>query len=129
MSFTSLTYLAFLLVAFALYWTLAAKLGDAYRKVILLLLSYVFYGWANWRYLPLLWTVTILAYGYGLLFSKLKDHGLERMGMIVVSCILFMLLGYFKYTNFLLETIWNAFHILKKTEMFLNPCTFCFQLV
>ncbi len=118
MSFTSLTYLGFLVIAFALYWTIATSFGDTSRKGILLLLSYVFYGWADWRYLPLLCTVTLLAYGYGMLFSRMKCHGLERLGMVAVLCILFTFLGYFKYTNFLFQTIWNAFHILKSGDGF-----------
>ncbi len=48
MLFTSLTFLLFLSIVFALYWRLS---GRRVQNVALLLASYVFYGWWDYRFL------------------------------------------------------------------------------
>lgn len=66
--------------------------------------SVVFYGiWNPLNLVPL--SVSILCnYGFGWLISK-EEEGRKRKGFLTLSIILnLLLLGYFKYTNFLIET-------------------------
>ncbi len=51
MLFTSLTFLLFLSIVFALYWRLSER---RVQNVALLLASYVFYGWWDYRFLILI---------------------------------------------------------------------------
>ena len=117
MSFCSFEYLGFLVLVFFAYWELA-KAGRTWQKSLLLIAGYVFYAWADWRYLPLLLCVTILGYGYGRLYPALKSRKLCRLGAGVTICILLLLLGYFKYTNFVFQALWEALRLMRGGEAY-----------
>ena len=65
MLFNSLVFLLFLPLAFMAYWALA-RVGYRVQNVFILLASYVFYAWWDWRFLGLL------------VFSSLCDHLVGR---------------------------------------------------
>ncbi len=107
MSFCSIDYYLFLLFVFFSYWGLA-RAGRTCQKLVLLVAGYVFYAWQDWRYLPILLLVSVLAYTYGLLRDWLSTRKQAGLGAGLVLTTLFLQLGYFKYTNFLLESISSA---------------------
>ncbi|MGN6726728.1 MAG: MBOAT family O-acyltransferase [Tepidisphaeraceae bacterium] len=65
MVFNSLAFAIFLPIVLILYYCLRLRA----QNVLLLLASYFFYGWWDWRFLFLLWISTIVDYTVGLLLD------------------------------------------------------------
>jgi D-alanyl-lipoteichoic acid acyltransferase DltB (MBOAT superfamily) len=96
MIFTSEAFLVFILIVLPLYYALRHR----WQNVMLLVASYVFYGWWDWRFLFLLFFSTVLDYcvGLGLVAPRLKAYRrLLLTGSIVTQLLL---LGTFKYYDF-----------------------------
>ena len=101
--------------------------GRKLQNAWILLASYVFYGWTDWRMVGLLLVATVVFYGLVLnLNSKSTTFTLSRRKGIMLLGIVFgvgMLL-YFKYMNFFIEqfaatlgliginTNWSSFNIV-----------------
>ncbi len=68
MVFNSVAYAVFLPILLALYYVLCKR----WQNVLLLLASYFFYGWWDWRFLTLLWIATVVDFGVGLLLDDPK---------------------------------------------------------
>lgn len=102
MLFSSFNYLIFLPLVVGLYWVLP----DKFRKPLLLLASYFFYmSWLP-KYGLLLFGLTLANYFLGLLIGK-SEHRKKLFLMIAISINLGCLC-FFKYTNFLLDSIWQG---------------------
>ncbi len=99
MIFNSLTYAGFLIIIFILYWFVAGR-SFRLQNAILLVASYVFYGFWDWRFLFLLAFSTALDY-----FTGLKIHRSEtttsRKTWLTISVVINLgFLCVFKYFNF-----------------------------
>ena len=92
-----------------------------------LLVSFVFYGWTDWRMLGLLLVATIVFYGLALsLNHKYPTLTLPRReGIMILGVVLGVgMLLYFKYMNFFIDQIaatlgllgihtnWSSFNII-----------------
>lgn len=69
MLFNSIDFTIFLPIVFLLYWFVISKslkLQNAY----LIIASYIFYGWWDWRFLSLIIFSTLVDYGMGLLLAN-----------------------------------------------------------
>ncbi len=103
MLFNSISFLIFLPIVFVLYWFVFRK--NLHRQNLMLLLaSYVFYGWWDWRFLFLLIFSTGLDYFTGI---RIHDAGSDRgrkvwMWISVLTNLGF--LGFFKYYNFFADS-------------------------
>ncbi len=98
MLFNSVTFLAFLPVAFCGYWFLFGK-SRAGQNLFVVIISYIFYGWWDWRFLLLIAFTSLWAYVFGLLDGNDKPCG--RKSLLALSCIVNLgILGVFKYYNF-----------------------------
>lgn len=64
MLFNSLEFLIFLPCVFLLYWGVFRKNIKA-RNLFLLIISYIFYGWWDWRFLSLIFISSIIDYIVG----------------------------------------------------------------
>ena len=103
MLFNSLTYLLFLPIVFGLYWFVFKKHLKA-QNVLLLMASYVFYGWWDWRFLGLIALSTLIDYSLGLAIPKASTK-LKAKLLLSLSLIANLgILGYFKYYNFFVES-------------------------
>tara|TARA_Y100000589_G_C27174893_1_gene638294 strand:- start:686 stop:2095 length:1410 start_codon:yes stop_codon:yes gene_type:complete len=94
MLFNSVAFFFFLPIVFAIYWAIQRCLR--LQNTFLVLASYIFYGWWDWRFLGLI------------IFSTLLDFTLSR-NMTKVKLWLSLIgnlgiLGFFKYYNFFLES-------------------------
>ena len=97
MTFTTLTFILFLVVVFVLYWSLRQR---AVQNVLLVLASYVFYGWWDWRFCGLMLASSLLDYWVGLGLDRSRRSGVRR-GLLTVAMVGNLgLLGFFKYFNF-----------------------------
>ena len=68
MLFNSLDFGIFLPLVFIFYWILNRQLK--FQNLFLLIASYIFYGWWDWRFLLLIIFSTIIDYTIGLLLEK-----------------------------------------------------------
>ena len=76
MTFTTVTYLLFLGVVFAAYWGLRRRRA---QNLLLILASYGFYAWWDWRYCGLMLLSTIVDYaaGRGIARAGRRIQGVE----------------------------------------------------
>jgi len=105
MSFNSLEYLWFLPLVFCLYWFVCKQLK--WQNLLVVVASYVFYGWWDWRFLILIAFTTACSYASGLLIETLKENGEKRKAYWVCATnivINLTILGIFKYLGFFAES-------------------------
>ncbi len=107
MLFNSLEFLLFLPIVFFVYWFLLKK---DYRKqnAFVLLMSYVFYAWWDWRFLFLLVFSTALDYFSGLMISNALNPVKRKFWLVLSVGINLGFLGFFKYYNFFVESLKSA---------------------
>lgn len=108
MLFNSLDFAIFLPVVFALYW-FAMQRNLKLQNLLLVVSSYVFYGWWDWRFLSLILFSTLVDYSVGrALFKENKKR--NRLVLLWTSIVVNIgFLGFFKYYNFFLENFVTAF--------------------
>lgn len=109
MVFSDLIFLFFFLPAVLLITKLSPK---SFRNIELLLFSLLFYAWGEPVYVLLMLTVIVINYSAGILIAlfPIKKHSFKRklVLFLAISANL-LILGYFKYTGFFLETINRIF--------------------
>ena len=99
MIFHSVTYLVFLALVLALYWSLPRR-G---QNFLLIIASYIFYGWEHpWFLLPL-WASTLVDYSCALGMERFPRR--RRVFLLISICGSIALLATFKYYGFALENI------------------------
>ncbi len=78
------------------------------KHIILLIASYVFYGWWNFRFCFLMGGLSVIAWLSAKMISQNKCRKLFTVIGIVAPLIA---LGFFKYFNFFVQSFVQAFHI------------------
>jgi D-alanyl-lipoteichoic acid acyltransferase DltB (MBOAT superfamily) len=108
MLFNSIDFAIFLPIVFILYW-FVAKNNLKFQNLLIVLASYLFYGWWDWRFLALIAFSTLVDYTIGI--KLLKQENPTKRKLLLWSSILVNLgfLGFFKYYNFFLDNFINAF--------------------
>ena len=107
MLFNSIDFAIFLPLVFVIYWLLNKRLK--LQNLFLLIASYVFYGWWDWRFLSLILFSTVVDYLVGLKLNK-TQHNKRRLLYLWISIVVNIgFLGFFKYYNFFLENFKTAF--------------------
>lgn len=102
MLFNSLAFLLFFPIVFVLYWSIPNR-QIKLQNVVLLIASYIFYGWWDWRFLSLIAFSTLVDFFLGIAISK--SVGKHRFNYLMISiCINLGLLCVFKYFNFFIES-------------------------
>jgi alginate O-acetyltransferase complex protein AlgI len=104
MLFDTLEYWIF----FAATVVLLAALRDKPAKVTLVALSYVFYGFWDWRFCLLLVGSTIANYVFGRIIGAREGASRKRALALAVTFNLGVL-AYFKYTNFFIASFADLF--------------------
>lgn len=104
MLFNSLSFLIFLPIAFSLYWLSFYKFR--YLSIsILLILSYFFYAFWDWRFLFLLVFSTIIDYISGIKVSNSKNQRTRNWWFYFSIILNIGFLCFFKYYNFFADTL------------------------
>lgn len=109
MVFNSLIFLAFFMVVFLIYW-FPLKNTTRGQNIFLLLASYFFYGYADWKMLPLLIVATLIFYYLGKAIAGAKS---EKQGYWLTFVGVALGVGtllYFKYFNFFIESFASLFN-------------------
>ena len=100
MVINSFSFLFFFVILFLVYYFPLKNNANA-QNIWLLVASYLFYGIADWKMLPLLVVSTVVFYGLGLFISQSAGKRASLLTSLGVIAGVGMLL-YFKYLNFLL---------------------------
>jgi len=119
MLFNSIAFLVFLPVVFIAYWFLTGR-NTARQNLLLLLASYVFYGWWDWRFLFLLVFSTGLDYYTGLRIRDAATPRASRIWLWISVGANLGFLGFFKYYNFFIDSMTA---LLARVGLETNPWT------
>ena len=108
MLFNSFEFMLFLPIVFLLYWFVFKP--RRLQNLFLVVASYVFYGWWDWRFLLLIALTSACSYASGLLLEhyegKRKAQKIVSASNIVLNLLI---LGVFKYYNFFVESLETLF--------------------
>jgi D-alanyl-lipoteichoic acid acyltransferase DltB (MBOAT superfamily) len=108
MLFNSIEFAIFLPIVFVLYWFVFKKNLKA-QNFFLLIVSYIFYGWWDWRFLSLILFSSFVDFTVGIQLGK-RDKPLHRKLLLLASIFVNLgFLGFFKYYNFFVENFIEAF--------------------
>ena len=125
MLFTSVTFAFFLPLVFLIYWAVPAK----YKYIVIFIADIIFYMYGGPVFILLLAAVSFVTYISARFIEDGKsagaDTGKGRSGrvkkyLIMAVIIVLALLAYFKYANFVLETL--SF-ICRSVSMNFSPST------
>ena len=108
MVFNSLQYAAFLPLVWLVYRTLS---GARQQNAWLVVASYVFYGWWDWRFLGLIALSTVVDYS---LARRMGGRARpQRMRLLIVSAVVNLgVLALFKYFGFFVGSAVDALNAL-----------------
>ena len=95
MIFSSLEFMVFLPVVFALYWVLRRQVR--WQNLLVVAASYIFYGWWDWRFLLLIAFTSACSYFSGLIINNGRWRKTALWGNIIINLAI---LGLFKYYDF-----------------------------
>lgn len=121
----SLNFLLFFIIVFSVYYFLLKGKAKG-QNGWLLLASYFFYGFAEWKMIPLLLGTTLVFYLLGIAIGKYREENEKKAGFIATAGVVLgiCVLLYFKYLNFFITSFdhffsaiglklhWPTLHIL-----------------
>jgi alginate O-acetyltransferase complex protein AlgI len=108
MLFNSIDFAIFLPIVFMLYWFIFNK-NLKIQNTFIAVVSYVFYGWWDWRFLVLILFSTFVDYLVGLKLYESKNLTKRKILLWVSILVNLGLLGFFKYYNFFIDNFKSAF--------------------
>ena len=109
MLFNSLEFAIFLPIVFLLYWFAFGK-NLKLQNLFIVVASYVFYGWWDWRFLVLLAFTSLFSYVCGILIEKYRNTPRKAMTVNVLNIVVnLLILGVFKYYDFFVTSFADAF--------------------
>ena len=109
MLFNSITFLIFFTIFFLIYWFVANR-NVKIQNLILLLGSYVFYSFTDWRFLSFLIGISALNYLLGVYIEQATKY--KRFLMYIGLLQGIGGLAFFKYYNFFITSFNDVFHSL-----------------
>lgn len=111
MLFNSIDFLIFLPIVFVLYWIIN-HYSIRLRNLFLIVASYVFYGWWDWRFLSLIIFSSVVDYIVGLRLNSATKTSHRKLLLIISLSINLGFLGFFKYYNFFVDSFITAFSFM-----------------
>ncbi len=139
MLFNSFEFLLFLPIVFLLYWFVFGSYAPKWlawlanmktQNFFIVVVSYIFYGWWDWRFLLLIALTSFCSWGSGVLIATVETRrwcvfcqrdsfflgrrtigaSLQRKIILWANIILNLgILGFFKYFNFFVQSFVDAF--------------------
>ena len=117
MLFNSIQFAIFLPIVFLLYWFVFDRLISKSKHQLMLqnafivVASYVFYGWWDWRFLLLIAFTSFCSWCSGLLIGKAEVKKKAKMWMWLNIVLNLGILATFKYYDFFATEFAQLFHI------------------
>lgn len=102
MLFNSLEFAIFLPLVFLLYW-FAFRKNLRLQNLFIIAVSFLFYGWWDWRFLFLLLFSTSLDFFTGIQLGRISGGRSRRLFFTLSVVVNLSFLGFFKYFNFFAE--------------------------
>ena len=106
MLFNSFEFLIFLPIVFLLYWFVfdyamrGCKRQLLWQNLLIVVASYIFYGWWDWRFLILIAITTVLSFLSGIGIEKAPTQRGKKAVMIANVVVNLGILGVYKYYDF-----------------------------
>lgn len=107
MLFNSFTYLSFILIVIPLYYLLPSKLKNSF----LLIVSFLFYAYWDWRFCSLLIITALSVYICGKFIYASKEQSRKKIFLYLSLVINLGILVLFKYYNFFIDSFSSAFSL------------------
>lgn len=109
MLFNSIEFLIFFFIVFISYWLLK----NDYKKqnILLLISSYVFYAWWDWRFLSLIIVSSFIDFSVGQKIFKSNTQKTRKQWLLVSLVANLGLLSVFKYYNFFAESFSDLMNV------------------
>lgn len=101
MSFVSYEFFVFLGIVFGLYY-LFPKIWM--QNLLIVLASFVFYGFWDWRFLSLLLANALVSYLAAIFIERSESQKRRKIYLWTTAVIVLSALGFFKYFNFFIDT-------------------------
>ena len=117
MLFNSFEYLLFLPIVFLLYWFVfdyalrSCKHQLLWQNLFVVIASYIFYGWWDWRFLILIAITTFLSFLSGLGIEYAPTQRGKKTVMIANIVVNLGILGVYKYYDFFAREFAELFGI------------------
>ena len=123
MLFNSLQFALFLPIVFLLYWFVFDRFISKsehqlrLQNAFVVVASYVFYGWWDWKFLLLIAFTSFCSWGSGLLIGKAKSKKEAKTWTTLNIVLNLSILALFKYYDFFVAEFVQLFHV--SSERFL----------
>lgn len=109
MLFNSFEFAIFLPIVFLLYWFVFNK-NLRLQNLFIVVVSYIFYGWWDWRFLFLIAFTSGCSYSAGLLIDKFRKTPSRAKAVSIVNIVInLLILGVFKYYDFFVTSFADVF--------------------
>lgn len=117
MLFNSIQFAIFLPIVFLLYWFVFDRFISKsehqlrLQNAFVVVASYVFYGWWDWRFLLLIAFTSFCSWGSGMLIGKAKTRKEAKTWTTLNIVLNLGILALFKYYDFFVTEFAQLFHI------------------
>lgn len=116
MLFNSIEFALFLPIVFLIYWAIGyAHINDILKlrlqNAFVVIASYVFYGWWDWRFLLLIAFTSFCSWGSGLLIAKSSTPKVAKAWTAANIALNLAILAVFKYYDFFVREFGQLFGI------------------
>ncbi|MCT8340050.1 MBOAT family protein [Flavobacteriaceae bacterium TK19130] len=111
MLFNSLDFAIFLPIVFLLYWFVVHR-NLRLQNAFIVVASYIFYGWWDWRFLLLIIFSTFVDYSVGYLLHRQEKKRHRKLLLSISILVNLGFLAVFKYYNFFLENFVEAYSFI-----------------
>ena len=113
MSFISIQFLIFFALTYLIFRLVH---GQKYKTIVLLIASYIFYAYWDWRFLFLLLFQTMVCYLSSFAIMRVRNKNSENLKLpkiyMGIGCaLLLVVLALFKYFNFFVDSFCSLFQI------------------
>ena len=109
MPFNSIEFAIFLPIVFLLYWFVFNK-NLKLQNLFVVVVSYIFYGWWDWRFLFLIAFTSTCSFAAGLLIDRFRENRRKARAINALNIIInLLILGVFKYYDFFVSSFADLF--------------------
>lgn len=105
MLFNSTEFVVFFIAVFTMYWLLNKRFKV--QNILLLIASYFFYGWWDWRFLILLFFNSLVNFYLARYIFDTDDKKRKKNLLYITLAFNLGILGIFKYFNFFIDSFVN----------------------
>jgi len=119
MLFNTVDFAVFFPLVLLLYWFVFNR-SLKIQNLFLIIVSYVFYAFWDWRFLGLIFLSSLVDF----LVGKAMKSSANRKGLLLISLAVNLgVLGFFKYYNFFIESFTDVFSLFgKNLESYTIDC-------